>query len=201
MADAEKQIAKQAGSFVKYKIKQLSESQKESTVKSTLAKLRRGIGKMPGSMPELWDTTLNDLPEALAGKGDNPTIGEWAVHTALTLFSLHQQGKDIKKQCMSQDESFIGIAVRNLIHSDDDEKRIKRRFDAAATSDNIEEISHHLRGLIQLMKAESIPLDYSRLAEDLYRFQFPESRDSVRLQWGRDFYRFRNKEENIYEKE
>jgi CRISPR system Cascade subunit CasB len=143
---------------------------------------------MPGSMPELWDITMKDLPEVLVGKGDNPSYGEWAVYTTLTLFALHQQGKDLKSQCMNQDGMSLGIAVRNLIQTSEDENRVKRRFDAAATSDSVEEFSHHLRGLIQLLKAENIPLDYPKLTEDLYRFQFPEARDNVRLQWGREFY-------------
>lgn len=200
MADEERQRSKQTGNFVKYKIKQLVESQGDSAVRAIMAKLRRGIGKPPGSMPELWDVTLNSLPEAITGKGGKPTYGEWAVHTTLTLFALHQQGKDIKKRLMSQDGYSLGVAVRNLIQDEEDEKRIKRRFDAMATSDSMEEISHHLRGLIQLMKTKDIPLDYPELAEDLYRYQFPEARDSVRLQWGREFYRFRRNEENVNEK-
>ena len=90
--------------------------------------------------------------------------------------------------------------VGKLIENEEDEKRIKRRFDAAATSDSLDEISHHLRGLIQLLKDKDITLDYPALTEDLYWFQFPEARDSVRLRWGRDFYRNRNSEENESEK-
>ena len=83
---------------------------------------------------------------------------------------------------------FLGKAVRTLIQTSEDENRVKRRFDAAATSNSMEEIAHHLRGLIQLLKSENIPLDYPKLTEDLYRFQFPEARDNVRLMWGREFY-------------
>ena len=199
MADQEKQPRKQVSNFVRYKIKQLSESNKESAVKATLAKLRRGIGKMPGSMPELWDVTLNGLPETLQGKGDSPTQGEWAVYIALTFYALHQQGKNIKNQCMCREKESLGVAVRKLVKSDEDEKRIKRRFDTVVTSDSMEELSHHLRGLIQLLKSENIALDYPALAEDLYRFQFSEARDSVRLKWGRDFYRIQNSEEKMIE--
>ena len=48
--------------------------------------------------------------------------------------------------------------------------------------------AHHLRGLIQLLRAEEIPLDYVHLAENLYDFQNPDSRPGVRLEWGQDFY-------------
>lgn len=188
--------AKQAKAFVKRKISQLSEGSNEAAAKATLAKLRRGIGKAPGSMPELWGITLDGLPDVLTGKSEAPTHGEWAAYTVLTLYALHQQGKDLKKQCMSKDGEPFGAAVRNLIKNDDDEKRVKRRFDAAATSGSLEEFSHHLRGLIQLLREKDIPMDYPALAGDLYRLQYPDARDSVRLRWGRDFYSVRTDKED-----
>jgi CRISPR system Cascade subunit CasB len=175
--------------FVKHKIIKMTESKNESGVRATLAKLRRGIGKAPGSMPEIWGVTMDGMPEELVAKGDNPTYGEWAAHTALTLYALHQQGKDIKGQCMNMEGAALGASLNRLIKDEADEIKVKRRFDAAATSDDLGEFAHHLRGLVQLLKAQGIPLDYPALAEDLYRFQFPEVRDSVRLNWGRDFYR------------
>lgn len=191
--------AKQAGIFVKHKIGALIHSKNESAMRAMLAKLRRGIGKPPGSMPELWPTTLDGLPEELSGNMGGPTRGEWAVHTALTLFALHQQGKELKGKPMCREGESLGSSVRRLVKSDDDEARVKRRFDVAATSDSPEEFANHLRGLIQLLKADDIPLDYPALAEDLYLFQFPDAKDSVRLRWGRDFYRTSSKD-NEYQK-
>jgi CRISPR system Cascade subunit CasB len=181
--------AKMAGSYVKWQIMRLCESSNESAVRAKLAKLRRGISKPPGSMPDLWEMTLAQLPESMVGKADAPSRGEWAVYIPLTLFALHQQSKDINIQCMHKDGVSLGAAAGSLIDSEDKMMRIKRRFDAAATSDSLEEFFHHLRGLIQLFKAEDKPLDYSALAEDIYRFQSVTQRDSVRLSWGRDFYR------------
>lgn len=182
--------AKQAKAFVQRKISWLTGSNNESATRASLARLRRGIGKTPGSMPELWETTLKDLSPNLMGDGEAPSRVEWAVHTALTLYALHQQGKDLKLQCMSQKGESLGTALRKLIGNDEEvEKRIKRRFDATLTAASMEELSHHLRGLIQLLKAKSLPMDYPALTEDLYWLQFPSANDSVRLRWGRDFYR------------
>jgi len=182
--------AKQASEFVKRKINWLVENSNESTVKATLAKLRRGIGKAPGSLPELWDVTLNGLPEALLSKGEKPTRGEWAVHTALTLYALHQQGKNPKEQCMNMEGESLGTAVRKLIESNkNNEEAVRRRFHAVAVSESFERFCWQLRGMIQLLRAKSIPLDYPGLTEDLYWFQLPERQDSIRLKWGQDFYR------------
>ncbi|MBT9147657.1 MAG: hypothetical protein DDT32_01422 [Syntrophomonadaceae bacterium] len=188
--------AKQASWFVKRKIAWLSENKNESAVRATLARLRRGIGKEPGSLPDLWDVTLSDLPEALYSKSEDPTHAEWAVHSALTLYALHQQGKDIKKQCMNREENFLGTAVRKLAeHDKNNEDAVRRRFHAVAVSDSFERFSWQLRGLIQLLRAKDIPLDYPALTKDLYWYQFPDRRDSIRLKWGQDFYRSAKKEE------
>jgi CRISPR system Cascade subunit CasB len=90
---------------------------------------------------------------------------------------------------MSRQGERLGIAVRRLVRSDEDEQRIKRRFDAAVTAQSLAEFSYHLRGLVQLLKAADIPLDYPQLTAELFWLQFPDVRDSVRLNWGRDFYR------------
>lgn len=72
-----------------------------------------------------------------------------------------------------------------------------RRFNALATAEEITEISHHLRGMIQLLSAAKdggIPLDYPQLAADLYELQYTDPRyaqtpANVRLRWGQDLYR------------
>ena len=180
-----------------FSISHLWETQ-ESAARSILARMRRGVGKHPGSTPELWEMTLDGLPEQFAGKGRmiKPTHGEFAVYTALTLFALHQQGYNANKELMSKNKFDFGRAARRIAENDEDLKRIKRRFDAAVTSESMEEISNHLRGLVQLLRSKKIPMDYPQLAEDLFWFFDVRHRDDVRLKWGRDFYRYREENEN-----
>ncbi len=187
--------AVEVSKFVASRLHSLAESRNEAAVRATLARMRRGVGRSPGEMPELWEVLFADAPERLAGKQDYPSRGEWAAYTALTLFGMHQQGKDLKQRGMHKPGERLGLAVRKLVKSPDDEQRIKRRFDIVATSDTPEEFAYHVRGLIQLLKAADIPLDYAQLAQDLYRFQFSDGRDRVRLTWGRDFYRFQRSNE------
>jgi CRISPR system Cascade subunit CasB len=80
------------------------------------------------------------------------------------------------------------------------EDAIKRRFDTVITSDSPEELAYHLRGLIQLLRSKSIPLDYPKLAEDLFNFQSPALRDGIRLRWGQDYYFNKGKDEENNEK-
>jgi len=186
--------------------------QKDSSwSRGMLAKLRRGVGKNPSEAPEIWEITLSELPDDLLYKGRTEkafaTEAEWAVHTALTLYAVQQQGNShtVSAGKNSGGLSF-GSAIRRLILPDgSNEEAIKRRFDAIITSSDLSELSHHARGLIQLMKASltSITLDYPEFAKDLYFYQFKEDRNRVRLKWGQDFYNTggKKKEEEVKNKE
>ena len=118
-----------------------------------------------------------------------PSRAEWAIYTALTLFALHQQGKDPETEWMSQPDATLGRAVARLIGSSEEEVRVTRRFHTLATSSSIEELSHHMRGVVQMLRSKNIPLDYPELAEDLFWYQNSEYQVQVRLRWGQDFYR------------
>lgn len=181
---------KQVGDFVKYRINALTNSKNDSAVKATLANLRRGLGKHPASNPVTWEATFYNLPEELHGKGTEPSYGEMAVHNALTLFATHQQGKDLNTHLMHKEGNSIGKAMGKLVKvkGRDSYEGIKRRFDKIVTADSLDELSNHLRGAVQLLRSEGIALDYGLLAEQLYRFQFVDNRNTIRLNWGRDFY-------------
>lgn len=181
--------------FVRARIASLEGAGKEAAVRGKLANLRRGIGRAPGSMAELWNVTLEGLPERFYSKTGEPTKAEWAVYIALTLYALHQQGSDIKRQSMNAEGISVGTAARRLVSGEDEGARVKRRFDQVITSQSVDELAHHLRGMVQLFKQASVPLDYAMLAEDIYRFEMDSERDRVRLSWGQDYYRRNNKED------
>lgn len=183
--------------YVKERIIEMSKINYEPKIRATLAKLRRGVGKHPGEIPEIWEITLMktyeklQLPEILLPRA------EFAIHVALCLFACHQQGKDIATECMHQSDKpddkqkkyLLGKAVRRLLtDNNDNNKSIIRRFNVLATSSDIEEFAYHLRGMVQLLKAKSIPLDYYQLTKDIYEFMEPERRNQIRLRWGLDFY-------------
>ena len=161
--------------------------------KAALANLRRGIGHLPGELPQLWGEFLLDLPEEMHGWDGHPSQAEWAVYTALTLFALHQQGHELPADPMHREGSRFGSAVGSLAVDEDEMKRVLRRLNAAATANSITALAHYLRGLVQLLRTEGIPLDYAALAGDIYRYQFPETAAQVRLAWGQDFYKCYNK--------
>ena len=181
----------QIKSFVTAKVYRLLTNPSDSAARASFANLRRGIGHKPGELPELWGEFLLELPEALYGHGAEISRAEWAVYTALTLFALHQQGKDRKGEPMHRDGISLGAAANRLIANEDDRERISRRFYPTATASDMIELANHLRGLITLLRASGIPMDYGRLAADLFLFQNPDTADSVKLRWGEDFCRMK----------
>src|SRR4051812_24984458 len=109
-----------------------------------LAALRRGIGREPGTVAQMWPyyTRLNDRGQL--------TAELWAEHLALTLFAVHQQsqGRPVHRHGVS-----LGAAVLALRRSGKfSEEALDRRFGAAATATTVGEVAHHLRGLITQLR-------------------------------------------------
>ena len=156
--------------------------------RAALARLRRGVGRDPGDLPEIWEITLAELPEELSSRDGKATRAELAIHTALTLFALHQQGKT--ESVNSKGISFGRMARSLVAHDKSNEQTVKRRFDAALTSKDFFEFSRHARSLILLSKSNpnDCGLDYPRFAKDLFLYQNPDFRISVMLKWGQDFW-------------
>lgn len=187
--------------FVGRKIHILQTEADSGSGKAMLANLRRGIGHEPGELPQLLGILLTDMPEDFWSRNGVATREEWVCYIALTLYALHQQGYDAKSQPMHTDEGVsMGGAMYKLMRTYDGdpnaEQRIVQKLRAVATSVNMKELSHHLRGVVQLLKSNGISINYKKLAGDLYEMQFPEGKRQVSLKWGQDFYGGRNKKED-----
>lgn len=193
-------VQKNVQRYVRNKLTMLIKDMPERQIKAYLANLRRGIGKHPGGQPLIWGILLQNMPEEMEGTDGNPSYAEWAIYVALTMYALHQQGNDIHTNNMNCEDNSqtLGKAIAQLVHEKEDEKKSIYRLNTLITSSDFEEVSYHLRGIVQLLRKECISLNYSILAGDLYEFQFPEGPQNVGFRWGRDFYRELN---NKVEKE
>lgn len=186
MAEQTVQVIK---SYVAYRLQWLQKLP-EHQQKAALANLRRGIGKAPGDLPELWGIFLQDLPAELESRTGKPTDAEWAIYLALTLYALHQQGHLLPTDSMYKPSVSLGQAVRKLVDPGEkpEESSVLPRFNALATAGTMTERSQHLRGIVQLLRAKSVALDYVQLAADLFWLQKATSAAQVRLRWGQDYY-------------
>lgn len=181
----EKEVGHYVGGQL-YRLQGLSEHPR----KAALANLRRGIGRVPGEMPALWGAFLQNMPEEFQSKTGKPSREEWAIYLALTLYAMHQQGHALPEDNMNRKGESLGRAIRRLVEPGEDEtdSSVLKRFNRLATAVDMREISQHLRGIVQLLRAKGVALDYPKLAEDLYSLQFPAIAPRVRLRWGQDYY-------------
>lgn len=186
------------GKYVFGKIGRMKALSDTGNGKAYMAELRKGVGKKPGELPTLFGTLLEDMPEDFMSKDGIPTKEEWACYAALTLFAWHQQGKDLKTDCMHTEEPIsVGAAFRKLKFALNDanaEERLLKKLQIIVTSTDVNGFSQHLRSMIKMLAQNNIRLNYALLARDIYQWQFQDSRDAVNLRWGQDFYK-KSKEE------
>ena len=154
-----------------------------------LAQLRRGAGKLPADVPELFGLTGADLLYQHQTLSDTEAVrAEAALFVTLTLYALHQQSRpdgDMHRPGLS-----FGAAVRRLMGDEIDEP-IRKRFSQIGTSSTLLLRAERLRGMVKLLRAESIPLDYAQLARQLYQTQCPGGLTQARDAWSRGFHAYR----------
>jgi CRISPR system Cascade subunit CasB len=161
----------------------------QSSGVAALARLRRAVGTQPGTVQDVLEYTLAPGLAPLDA-GDEPTMAETAAHISMTLYAVHQQSQ---RERMYRRGYGLGRSVRLLNGPEVDGERpspVRRRFNALATADSLDELVHHTRGMVQLLRGKSIPLDYALLADQLTRWQnAPDGPSRVRRIWGREFFR------------
>lgn len=154
----------------------------EARARGHMAALRSATTKEPGEIPEIWELTQVKVPDHV---GDAPTWEEVAVHTAMTLYAVHQQSRTTR---MFRPGRGLGHAARELVGWEEDNDSARKRFNALVTSTTITELRHHLRNFISLLRARDITLDHAMLADDIVRFQRPGGAKKVRLTWARQYH-------------
>jgi len=146
------------------------------------AALRSAVAREPGEVPDTWELTQVEVPD---NAGDAPTREEIAVHTAMTLYAVHQQSRTVP---MFRPGVGLGRAARELVGWDEKNPSAQKRFNALVTSTTVAELRHHLRGFVSLLRARDIALDHAMLADNIVHFQRPNGAKQVRLAWARQYY-------------
>ena len=85
-------VARKIAYYVKHKIAILDNKSQWS--QAMHAKLRHAVGTHPGAIPGIWEIILANMPDSWHSRGVTPSFEVYAIHTALTLYALHCQGKD-----------------------------------------------------------------------------------------------------------
>lgn len=156
-------------------------------VARTLAELRRGLGREPGTVPEMWPHYTQLTVDGRLSRRLR------AEHLALSLFGMHQQSHT---QAMHQPGKSLGRALREFHQetreappgSDTTANAVDKRLAALATATSFPELAEHLRGVVSLLGSRDIALDYDRLYTTLVRWQDPKRRGQVVRRWGSDYF-------------
>lgn len=163
-----------------------------------LAQLRRGAGRRSHEIPELWGIDALESLAELMPKGTSDSghreDAEEAVFLASTLWALHQQSR--RNQNTHVRGKDLGGAVRALIRlkktesADEEESTLRKRLVRVGTAESFRSVAVRLREIVMLLRTvpESPPLDYARLAGQLYRWQDRGARAGVQREWGREFH-------------
>ncbi|MDU3274731.1 type I-E CRISPR-associated protein Cse2/CasB [Varibaculum cambriense] len=160
--------------------------------RADLAELRKASQDLYIFPPSVWH--LVDSPESDKNtSSDLLTAKEQAIRGALWIYARHQRGRTTP---MHQRGVNLGEAVSRLawLEGMDNEKAVRRHFDAAVMSTTFSGFFNHLKGLIGQLGSTraAIAIDYGLLAQDLYRFAIPGGRQKVTLSWARGYARQKN---------
>ena len=167
------------------------ETAKQKNHKNTalLAALRNSVGKPLPKAREVWPFLFEHLPERFLSRTAKPTCEENSIFTALQIYAICEQGTSHCTQC---DEKYCGSMGKSLAagRSSDVEKNkgLDRRFNAMITASTYEEFVYHLRQMVRIVRSkETMTINFSKLAEDLYWYQ-KNGQDEVCFHWATDYY-------------
>ena len=185
-----------AGAVVEREITRLQRGylNDESAAVAALARLRRGVGKGAGTVPDLWGLVeIGDLYTQRSSDESDLVRAEEAVHTALTLWAVHQQSRRTGMHQRGRPELELGAAVRSLMPQGEMDEPLRKRFVRAGTADSVPTLAARLREIVQLLRQEDVALDYALLADQVHCWARPGGAATVRSDWGRSFHAYRTK--------
>jgi CRISPR system Cascade subunit CasB len=153
--------------------------------RGALATLRRGLGKIPGTVREMDRYVLRSLPADVTGRQED------AYYLIGALFAYWYQGRD---NMVENPPANLGESLRLLVNHEatetgnreDAEKRVEKRL-IALLNCHWDDLPEHLRYIIGLLKSKDIPVGWTQLLRDIQGWQ-QESR-SVQRKWARYFWR------------
>lgn len=147
--------------------------------RGSLAALRSGLGKPPGTVARMFPIVAPFLHA-----NDGPSTH--AAFLTAALFASHPD---------HQDGGTLGSSLWRATKRDSNphgkhgEAGVEARF-AAALDANPEDLQRHLEGLVALCESGSAPIDWNRLYWDIRSLLGDDEvrRNATRIRWARDFW-------------
>lgn len=141
-----------------------------------LATLRRGLGKPPGSEPEMHRYVL--APQVA------PARWEWEEdmrYLVAALFALHPENANDRR-------SNLGAHFAALCEGDSEPSpAVERRFNALLDS-HPDDLYRTLQPAISLLKSKRVAVNWDQLLRDLQRWEDADQRRDVQRAWAKQFW-------------
>ncbi|MCL6622969.1 MAG: type I-E CRISPR-associated protein Cse2/CasB [Syntrophobacterales bacterium] len=143
--------------------------------RGALAALRRGLGKPPGTALDMHRYVVSYLPPKLTW------MQEEAYFLLAALFAYWHQGKDL---VAPNPPANLGASLAQMA-TRENEDSLDRRFTALLKSHR-EDLPHHLRQVVGLLKSNEVPVDWQQLLKDLLNWD--HENQFVQRKWARSFW-------------
>jgi len=145
--------------------------------RGALAALRRGLGRPPGTVPDMYPYVIPWLP-------DNPHPSqEVAYYLVAALFAFHPASTGLG------DMGDHMAAARDGGNED----AVERRFTALLAA-HPDDLPDYLRQAVSFLRSKDIPINWTRLLYDLQFWSHPDHGDRIRKRWATHFWRYRKQE-------
>lgn len=166
----------------------IENTQNDSVKKAVLANFRKSIGKPFSEMTDIWSFLFENMPEEFLGTDGNETPHEKAIVSALQIYAICSQ--ESNKAVYDTEEKLGNIGQSfSVLRGLTEGQSIDQRFNTMITSSSFEELTHHMRSMVKILKSKAtVKIDYAKLAEDLFWYQCGFDKQ-IKLNWARSFYR------------
>lgn len=184
----------------------LSELESEinsSNGRANLANIRNSINRPLTESIDLLPLLFRYLPEDFLSSDGKLSLEEKAIVTTIQLYSLHQQAESESVLLSDDAEKWKNFGYSlSFLRNGEDSLAADRRFNTMITSSTFEELSHHMRQMIKLLKSKTdAKVNYTKLSGDLYKFLTGYG-EEVKFSWASRYYFVKNeKEEGVEENE
>ena len=140
--------------------------------RGALAALRRGIGRPPGTVPDMYRYVVPWLPV------DLPAWREEVCYLIAALFAYHPA---------TGGSGNMGDHFSRARAAQADDTAIERRFTALLAA-HPDDLPSYLRQAVSFLRSKDVAVDWHQLLSDVMAWGHPDYRDRVKRNWARAFW-------------
>lgn len=143
--------------------------------RGALAALRRGLGREPGTAPEMHRHVARFIGEKTSWWRQD------CLYILAALFAEWYQGRETVAAGAPRD---VGVSFRRLV-TETNSDSIEKRFEALLAC-HADDLHVHLRHAVSLLRSKDVPVDWRQLLRDITWWDSP--RRWTQRRWAQSFW-------------